>query len=135
MYGTFERGGGMLFDTDVLIWCLRGNAKAAKQIQESESRYFSAVGYMELIQGARNKNEIKTIRSFLKELDFHILPLTENIGHRACVYMEEYCLKVELSMADALVAATAAENQQVLCTGNTKHFKVIAEVETRVFRP
>ena len=125
----------MLFDTDVLIWYLRGNEKAAVAMEEAESRQLSVVSYMELLQGARDKNEVKVIRNFLKDLDFEIVPLTENIGHRASVYMEEYCLKVEMCLADALLAATAVENHFMLCTGNNKHYKPITEIEIRIFRP
>jgi predicted nucleic acid-binding protein len=125
----------MLFDTDVLIWYLRGNEKAASVMEEAESKQLSVVSYMELLQGARDKNEIKVIRSFLKDLDFEILPLTENIGHRASVYMEEYCLKVEMCLADALLASTAVENHLMFCTGNNKHYKPITEIELKIFRP
>jgi len=125
----------MLFDTDVLIWYLRGSEKAAGAIEEAQDRQISVVSYMELLQGARDKNEIKIIRSFLKDLDFDTVPLTENIGHRASVYMEEYCLKVEMCMADALLASTAVENHLTLCTGNNKHYKLITEIEIKIFRP
>lgn len=125
----------MLFDTDVLIWYLRGDITAAKLLQSTESRYISVVVYMELLQGARNKNEMKAIRAFLKEAAFEILPLTENIGHRASIYMEQYSLKFGICMADALLASTAAENQITLCTGNRKHYKAITEIDLKVFRP
>jgi hypothetical protein len=125
----------MLFDTDVLIWYFRGNPKAAKAMEQAGQRAVSVVGYMELLQGARNKNEIKLIRKFLKDSDFEIIPLTENIGHRAAVYMEEYCLRVEMCLADALLAATAVENNLPLCTGNSKHYKLIRELEIKPFRP
>lgn len=125
----------MLFDTDVLIWYLRGNEKAAGVLENADSRELSIISYMELLQGARDKNEVKVIRSFIKDLDFEVLPLTENIGHRASVYMEEYCLKVDMCLADALLAATAVENHLLVCTGNNKHYKPIAEIEIKVFRP
>jgi len=125
----------MLFDTDVLIWYLRGNEKAVLALENSESRELSIISYMELLQGARNKNEVKIIRGLIKDLDFEVLPLTENIGHRASVYMEEYCLKVDMCLADALLAATAVENHLLVCTGNNKHYKPIAEIEIKVFRP
>jgi predicted nucleic acid-binding protein len=125
----------MLFDTDVLIWYLRGDAKAAKLLQNTQAKCLSVIVYMELLQGARDKREIKAIRTFLKDAAFEILPLTENIGHRASVYMEEYCLKTGVCMADALLAATAVENQLTLCTGNRKHYKAISEIELKTFRP
>jgi hypothetical protein len=38
----------MLFDTDVLTWALRGNAKAAKVIDATSGFELSAVSYMKL---------------------------------------------------------------------------------------
>ncbi|AQQ71817.1 PIN domain protein [Limihaloglobus sulfuriphilus] len=125
----------MLFDTDILIWYLRGSSKAAKVIEDTSERQISTVVYMELLQGARDKKEIKIIRAFLKDAGFEILPLTENIGHRASVYMEEYCLKSGMCMADALLASTAVENQLAIITANRKHYKAITELELKVFRP
>jgi hypothetical protein len=90
---------------------------------------------MELLQGSRDRREVKTIKSFLTQFAFQMTPLTENIGHRAAIYMEEYGLKVAMCMADALLAATAVESQLVLCTGNRKHYSPVGELDLRVFRP
>ncbi len=125
----------MLFDTDVLIWYLCGNAKAARVMQNADQREISVVSYMEFLQGAKSKSEIKVIRSFLKDFDFQIIPLTENTGHRASVYMEEYCLKSNMCLADAMIAATSVENQLTICTGNRKHYQPITEIEIKIFRP
>lgn len=125
----------MLFDTDVLIWYLRGSEKAAELLEETSERMISSATYMELLQGARDKAEIRLIRAFLKDAGFQTLPITENISYRAGVYMEEYCLKTAMCMGDALIAATAVENQLVLCTGNRKHYSVVGELELEVFRP
>ncbi len=125
----------MLFDTDVLIWCFRGNVRAATVIDRADSREISAVSYMELLQGARNKRELDLIRRFLRESGFLMLPLSETISTRALVYMEEYVLKSGLCMADALIAATSVEHQLTLCTGNPKHFRPISELDLKVFRP
>lgn len=125
----------MLFDTDVLVWFLRGNNRAARALDRADRRRVSVVSYMELLQGARDKGENRQIKAFLGDLGFEMLPLTENIGHRASIYMEEYSLKVSLCLGDALVAATAVENQVALCTGNRKHYKLIGELEVEAFRP
>ena len=90
---------------------------------------------MELIQGIKDRRELKQIKSFLSDLAFQVLPLNENIGHRASIYMEEYGLKMAMCVADALVAATAAEYNQKLCTGNLKHYKGIKEIDLKAFRP
>lgn len=125
----------MLFDTDVLIWALRGNERAASAIEAPEMRNLSVVTYMELVQGARDKRELAAIRDFLQQLGFQPIPLAETIGHRACVYLEEYALKSGLGMADALVAATAVEANESLCSGNFKHYRVISELRLIQFRP
>ncbi len=124
-----------MFDTDVLIWVFRGNRKAAEVVESSEDRSVSVVNSMELLQGARDKAEQKLIRSFLADYSFQLFPFTENIGHRAMIYVEEYSLKSGMSMADALIAATAIENHITLCTGNKKHFQVIKELDIKSFRP
>jgi len=125
----------MIFDTDVIIWCFRGNAKAVKIIDDTQLRSVCAVTYMELLQGVRNKQELRGIRAFLSELNIAIIPLTENIGHRAAIYLEEHVLPSGLTMADALIAATAMELALPLCTGNGKHFSCIADLDVNLFKP
>ena len=125
----------MLFDTDVLIWVQRGNTKAAKLIDDAPERLLSALSYMELLQGAKDKKQHQYIRGFLKEFGFKVLPLTENIGHRASVYVEEYSLSHGVRAADAIIAATAVEHGVVLCTSNQKHFRPISEVKCKILEP
>ena len=83
----------MLFDTDVIIWALRGNLKAASEINRSSELYLSAVSYMELLKGARDKRELQEIKKFLLDLGFQILPINDKVSHRAMIYIEEYVLK------------------------------------------
>jgi predicted nucleic acid-binding protein len=90
---------------------------------------------MELIQGARDKREMKTIKGFLSDLGFQLIPLNENIGHRAAIYMEEYGLNAGMRMADALIAATVVEGGLVLCTGDRKRYKTINDLDLKYFRP
>ncbi len=125
----------MLFDTDVIIWALRGNSRAAKAIDQEESLELSIVSYMELLKGARDKQDLRLTKAFLTDLGFRIVPLSENIGHRGSIYIEEYGLKSNLRLADALIAATATENELALCTGNARDYRTIAEVKLRIFRP
>ena len=125
----------MIFDTDVFIWVQRRNARAAKLIDDAEERHVSVFSYMELLQGARDKKQHQYVNGFLKDLGFSVLPLTENIGHRAAVYVEEYSLSHRLRAGDAIVAATATQHGLTLCTSNAKHFKHIRELKLKLFRP
>jgi len=125
----------MLFDTDVIIWALRGRLVATDRIDREIRLEISAVSYMELVKGARNKQELKEIRRYLVDLGFKILPITENISHRAMIYMEEYALTSGMDIADALIAATASENTICICTANDKHYKLVPGLQLSVFRP
>ncbi|MDT0496295.1 type II toxin-antitoxin system VapC family toxin [Algiphilus sp. W345] len=125
----------MIFDTDVLIWFLRGSPKAARAVDSEENRSISLVTYMELLQRSKNKHETHEIKGFLKDFGFSTLPLTENIGHRASIYVEEYALSHSIGVAGALVAATAVEGNQVLLSANIKHFKCVKELQLKQFRP
>ena len=125
----------MIFDTDIFIWAQRGNEKAAKVMEMSEERHLSIQSYMELLQCARNKKQHKYIKDFLKDFDFLVLPLTENIGHRASIYVEEYTLASGLRSGDAIIAATAVENNLPLVSSNVKHFKRIKELQLKNFKP
>ncbi len=125
----------MIFDTDIFIWAQRGNEKAAKLMDETEERYLSVQTYMELLQSADNKNQHKYIKDFISSYGFIVLPFSENIGHRACIYIEEYTLSSGLRAGDAIIAATAVENNMTLVSSNAKHFKPIKELKLKVFRP
>ena len=125
----------MIFDTDILIWMHRGNETAAEWIDSAEARYLSIQSYMELIQNADNKSRLREIRGFLSEFNFTILPLTERIGHRASIYVEEYSLSNGIQAGDAIIAATAKENNLTLASANAKHFKPIKDLDLKVFKP
>jgi predicted nucleic acid-binding protein len=87
------------------------------------------------VQGARDKDDLRIIKRFLAELGFTVLPLTENIGHRSLVYVEEYGLSAGLRAGDAIIAASAVENALPLMSANSKHFRPIKELELVIFRP
>lgn len=125
----------MIFDTDIIIWVQRGNTKAAKLIDSCENRLLSIQSYMELLQCASSQKQHKLTREFLHDFDFQILPLSENIGHRAAIYIEEYALSHGIRAADAIIAATATENNQALSSSNAKHFKMIKDLQLKIFKP
>ena len=125
----------VLFDTDVLIYAQRGSRRAALAIDNAARRLISVQSLMELVQGARDKDDLRIIKRFLAELGFTVLPLTENIGHRSLVYVEEYGLSAGLRAGDAIIAATAVENALPLMSANAKHFRPINELDLVVFRP
>lgn len=90
---------------------------------------------MELLQCAKNKKQLQLTQDYLRNFDFKIIPLTENIGHRASIYIEEYSLGDGLRLGYAIIAASAIENGLTLVTGNHKHYKIIPNLELNIFKP
>ena len=125
----------MIFDTDIFIWVQRGSEKAARLMQRVENKFLSVQTYMELLQCAQNKTQHKYVKDFISSFGFMVLPLTENIGHRASIYIEEYTLSSGLRSGDAIIAATAVENNLTLVSSNARHFNVIKDLELKAFKP
>jgi len=123
----------MIFDTDIFIWVQRGNHKAGKLIDNSDKRYLSTYAYLELLQSAKNKKQHHNVNDFLSSFGFVVLPLSENIGHRALIYIEEYSLSHGLRAGDAIIAATAVENNMTLVSSNAKHLRPIKELKLKIF--
>jgi predicted nucleic acid-binding protein len=125
----------MLVDTDILIWYMRGSPGAAAFIADLPPFSLSAVTYMELVQGMRNKRELLSLRHALRAWRSPVLPITEAITGRAVRYVEQHFLSHALRLADALIVATAVEHGMSLATANTKHYEPVGEVSIRRFIP
>jgi len=124
----------VLVDTDVLIWNLRGNAKAAAVLDGLAELTISSVSYMELIQGMRNREELRALRRALQFWDARIVQLDEAMSARACFLVEEHFLARSLGLADALIASTAIELGLPLLSGDAKHYEFIEGLALEVFR-
>lgn len=126
---------GVLVDSDVLIWTLRGNVKALARMQGLADWHISAVSYMELAQGCRNKAELKAMQKAFKSTSSDVLPITATVSDMACQLVEAHALSRSLYMADALIAATAISHALPLLTANAKYFAAVPGLEIYVFRP
>lgn len=125
----------MLIDSDVLIWIARGHPGAIAKVQALPNWRISAVSYMELAQGCRNKSELKSMqKTFMSDAN-DVLPITQSISNLACTLVEKYALSHSVHVADALIAATAMVHAIPLLTGNAKHFSAIKGLEVQVFSP
>ncbi len=124
----------MIFDTDVLFWCLKGHKKALKTLATASERNIPLQVYLELLQGCFNKQEQETIKKFIFRFGIKTLSLSEDIGLKAISYIEQYSLSHGLKAGDALIAASAVESQKTLVTANIKHFRFIQELQLQPFR-
>lgn len=125
----------MLIDTDVLIWYMRGNPRAATALERLPDAAVSVITYMELVQGMRNKRELKALRETLLAWRTQILPIDERVSHKAMHYVEQHFHSHALRLADALIGATAVIHGLKLLTGNSKHYAVIKDLALERFRP
>jgi predicted nucleic acid-binding protein len=114
----------MLVDTDVLIWHLRGYPQATRRLDELGALTLSAVSYLEVLQGMRNKAELVAVKKMLQLRAATLLPVSEAIT-----------LSHGLQMGDALIAATALDQGLPVLTANVKHFGAIQGLTLEAFEP
>jgi predicted nucleic acid-binding protein len=108
-----------------MIWFYRGKEKAQKTISQNIPFKLSAVSYMEILQGIRNKEEFNKLKKDLKQWSTEILQINETISKNAIKLMEEYKLSHGLELGDAIIASTVLECNETLITGNIKHYEYI----------
>lgn len=124
-----------LLDTDVFIWYLKGNQKDYELIHNIGDFCISSVTYMELIQGMRNKEELKKLQKVLRQWNVKTIFINEEISAKALFYVQEYFLSHSMQLADSLIASTCTQYGMTLITANDKHYKVVKELDVEIFRP
>ena len=125
----------MIFDTDIFIWIQRGSVKAARLLENCNERFIAVQTYMELMQGAKNKTQLAQTRRFLKDFNIRVIPLSSEIGNLAMSLVEQYTLSHDMRSGDALIASTAIDQSQPLCTSNDKHYRQIPLLELQILKP
>jgi predicted nucleic acid-binding protein len=125
----------MLIDSDVLIWYIRGNENAKNVVNNNMPFKISVINYMEIIQGMKNKDELKSLQKYLKKWSVNIIQISGSISTRAMFLVEDYFLSHSLELSDAIIASTALENHEIILTGNDKHYKFIPNIQIEKFRP
>jgi predicted nucleic acid-binding protein len=125
----------VLVDTDVMIWALRGHARADQRLLGLDGFVVSSVAYMELLQGLEDQAALRLLKKTMRDWQVRILYVNEAIATRAVLLMESRGLSHGMQMADAIIAATALESGDTLLSGNGKHFKGIDGLQLEVFKP
>jgi predicted nucleic acid-binding protein len=83
----------------------------------------SIITMMELILGARNKNEIKNMQKAFRKIE--IININEEISELAYDLILHYNKSHNLYINDAIIAATAIINKTTLITLNISDFRFI----------
>lgn len=124
-----------LIDSDVLVWLTRGHVRAATRLHALHHWRISAVTYIELAQGCRDKAELMRLKKGLATRSTEIVPITPAISERATELIDRLALSHGLRLADALIGATAIVNMATLITANVKHYSAIEGLDIEAFEP
>jgi predicted nucleic acid-binding protein len=123
----------LIVDTDVLIWYLRGHPRAKASVESIVPFSVSVVTHMELVQGMKDKIELRRFQKAFRAWNVEIIHIDHEISSRASFYVQEYALSHSLMMADALIAATAVQTGETLLTANDKHYRFIPGLDLKKF--
>ena len=125
----------ILIDTDILVWYLRGDSNAARLIDGQSSFCLSAVTYMELVQGMRDKRELRALKDSLRIWRAEVIAIDEKTSTLAMLYMDRFFLSHGIRLADALIGAAAVSLGLTLATANEKHYKMLPDLKLSRFSP
>lgn len=118
-----------LFDSSVLIDCLRGHAGAVAFLRSHASSGQIATHLVvaaELLAGACNKREQSVIESFLGAFEV-VLP-NESDGSAALDLYRRHHLSKGVDWPDCQIAATAIRLGLEVYTQNVKHFLAFSDL-------
>lgn len=112
-----------LIDASVFIYDLRGDKQVKEFLQQYAGEWaISFIVWGELLQGVRRKEHQRHINGIIENTE--VLWGSSEIEKQAIELLMKHVHR-GLGLMDALIAATAIENNLVLVTYNTKHFRVI----------
>lgn len=122
--GVEVMGRAILVDTDVMIDYLRGRKQAIALIGKYAERIIlSPIVVAELYAGVKGADE----EALLDELVslFRIVEMTTEIARTGGLFKRDYGKSHGVSLADAIMAASAESENAELCTLNVKHYPMI----------
>lgn len=112
-------------DTTVLIDVLRGHEPAVQYLIDLEDAVgISVLSVAELYVGLRPGEE-QALEDLIATLD--VWPLELEAARRGGAWRQQYGPSHNVSLTDALLAATAFERGARLATHNLKHFPMLPE--------
>lgn len=117
----------ILLDTTVIVNYLQGDTQTVIYFNNLPSiPTISIITEAEIYQGAKNNLELKKWGKFISNLK--LLPINPEISSQAIRLIKHFHLSHGLHILDALIAATAIENNYTIVTANIKHFQMIKEL-------
>ena len=119
----------VICDSNIFIEIFRKNFSIRSELEKigHDNIILSDVIKAELLYGAKNKQELQSIRDYLN--NYLSLSIQSEISKMAVGFIENYCLSQRLNLPDALIAATAVYHDIELFTLNTKDFQFIPNMK------
>lgn len=119
-----------LIDTNVFSKIFRGDFTVTNFVANLEAAIDTTI-YIECLQGSKSNQEKKTIKKVLD--NYLIFSITPDISEIAVELIDNYSNTHGLLLADALIAATALENDLTVVTYNVGDFDFIKDL--KVLKP
>jgi len=118
----------LLCDSCVIIDFMNGRSQELDElINNGTILFINSIIEMELIQGARDKKELRIIENKLH--GFRLLNMQQDIFDLATELVRNYRLSHNLALPDAIIGATAIFYQMPLFTYKRKDFKFLPEIQ------
>lgn len=118
----------VLVDIDILIEFLRGHPRAIAFMETFDQRIMlSAIVVGELCAWARNEDERAALDDFLSL--FPVVPVSAAVARAGAAYRSHYGILHGVSLAEAILAATAESEGAELKTLNTAHYPMFQNLK------
>lgn len=112
-----------LFDTDVLIWVLRGKKEIIEKVSKLKDEAPLAISVISIAEIYKNifPSELTTVEDYLNQ---HIIfDVDQKTAKIAGLYWQQYAKQLKnLSLMDCLIAGCVNVNNLTLVSLNIKHF-------------
>lgn len=107
-----------LIDTNIIIYYLEGEQAAISFLRNNRGELaISSITWMETLSYQFSPNEEQVVRSFLQE--FRMIEINTPVMELSVEIRRKYKIK----LPDAIIAASAIDNNLTLVTRNIKDFK------------
>lgn len=119
----------IVIDTNIFIDYIRGKEEAKRFFEENatEEIGFSAITEVELLREASCND--KKVREDILSWLMHLTKIP--VENPLCIVAGDIARRYNVEIPDAIIAATAIQNNAILLTKNTKDFKNIKELKTK----
>jgi predicted nucleic acid-binding protein len=113
-----------LFDTNILIDFLRGYQPAIDEIEYWDDAVISSITWMELMAGARDRDDEKYLAEFLS--NFRVIHTDDIIMNLAASLRRgSIQLGPKVALPDTIIMATGQLDSDVVITRNKKDFRLL----------